>query len=126
MARRVTGYAAPRVFRFGPKLFTPPTRTRMQSMRTQLSPNSMPEQITTLEAAVAQYYLSAPNQQYEAVDPPDSRVTFRGDMSKMKICLDEMFAKLQVLVGEAFLNPETSWRVGGHSSGANDTKDDFI
>lgn len=90
----------------------------MQSMRTQLTPNSMSEQITTLEAAVAQYYLSAPNQQYEALDPPDSRVTFRGDMSKMKICLDEMFAKLQVLwrlgllAGEVFLNPETSWRVG--------------
>jgi len=51
-------------------------------------------QISTLEAAVAQYYLSAQTQQFEAVDPPD-RAT-RGNASTMKVCLDQMFAKLQL------------------------------
>ena len=53
-------------------------------------------QISTLDAAVAQFYLSSPNQQYETVDPPSSRATFRGNASTMKVCLDQMFAKLQL------------------------------
>ena len=52
--------------------------------------------VTPLETVAAQYFLTTLNQGFEAPEKRHERITYHGDVSKMKICVDEMFEKLQL------------------------------
>jgi hypothetical protein len=52
--------------------------------------------VTPLETVAAQYFLTTVNQGFEAPEKRHERITYHGDVSKMKICVDEMFETLQL------------------------------